>query len=76
METTISNFHTSLYITEIHKLAFHIPHVQILGKNHCGNSHRTEFKCRESFQDALCHHDYAERVVASFPIKYNHNKKM
>ena len=35
METTISNFHTSFYIPDIHKLAFHIPHVQILGTNHC-----------------------------------------
>ena len=27
METTISNFHTSFYIPEIHKLAFHLTHV-------------------------------------------------
>ena len=32
MKTTISNFYTSLYIPEIQKLAFHLPHVQILGK--------------------------------------------
>ena len=32
METTISNFHTSFYIPETQKLAFHIKHVQILGK--------------------------------------------
>ena len=38
IETTISNFCTSLYIQEIHKLAFHIPHVQILGTNHCCGS--------------------------------------
>ena len=44
METTIYNFHTSLYIPEIQKLAFHIPHVQILGTNHCGDSRRTTFK--------------------------------
>ena len=36
METTISDFHTSLYIPAIHKLAFHLPHVRILGTNHCG----------------------------------------
>ena len=47
METTISNFHTSFYILEIQKLAFHIPHVQILGTNHCGDSHQTAFKCRD-----------------------------
>ena len=44
METTISNFQTSLYITEIQKLAFYITHVQILGKNNCGDSRRTSFK--------------------------------
>ena len=49
METAISNFHTSLYTPEIQKLAFHIPHVKILGTNHCGKSRQTAFKCRESF---------------------------
>ena len=38
METTISNPHTSLYIPAIQKLAFHIPHVQILDTNHSGDS--------------------------------------
>ena len=66
METTISSFHTIFYILEIQKLAFHIPHVQILGTNHCGDSRRTEFKCRESFQDVLCCRDYSENLVASF----------
>ena len=55
-ETTISNFHTSLYIPAIQKLAFHIPYVQIMVTNHCGGS----------FKDVLCHRDYAERLVASF----------
>ena len=73
METTISNFHTSVYIPEIQKLAFHIPQVQILGTNHCGGFRRTAFKRRESFQYVLCRRDYAERVVASFSTKYNYN---
>ena len=66
MKTTISNFCTSFYIPEIQKLSFHIPHVQILGKNHGGDSRRTAFKRRESFQYVLCHRDYSERVVAIF----------
>ena len=66
METTISNFHTSFFISEIHKLEFNIPHVQILGTNHCGESRQTAFKRREQFQDVLCLCNYAERVVASF----------
>ena len=47
METNIYNIHTSFYIPEVQKLAFHIPHVQILGKNHCGDSRQTEFKRRK-----------------------------
>ena len=73
METNISNYHKSFYIPEIHKLAFHITHLQILGIHQCGDSFRTAFKRRKSFQDVLCHHDYSERLVANFPIKYNQN---
>ena len=69
METTISNFHTSFFISAIQKLAFCIPHLQILGTNHFGDSRRTTFKCRESFQYLLCRRDYAERVVAIFSKK-------
>ena len=65
METTISDFHTSFYIPAIQKLAFHLPHVRILGKNHCGELRQTAFKRRELFQDVLCRRDYSERVVAS-----------
>ena len=66
METIISDFHTSLFIPAIPKLAFHLPHVRILGTNHCVELQRTAFKRREFFQDALCRLDYAEMVVASF----------
>ena len=40
--------------------------MQILGTHHCGEMRHTVFKRREIFQDVLCHHDYAERVVAIF----------
>ena len=53
-ETTIFDFHTSFYIPAIQKLSFHIPHVRILGKNHCGEMRRTAFKQRELSQDVLC----------------------
>ena len=66
IEKTVYNFHTSFYIPEIQKLAFHILHLQIIGTNHCGDYCRTEFKRRESFQDVLCLCDYADRVVDSF----------
>ena len=66
METTIYDFHTSFYIPAIQKLAFHLPHVRILGTNHCGALRRKAFKRHEICQDLLCSRDYAERVVASF----------
>ena len=66
MEITISDFHTSFYIPEIQKLAFHLPHARILGTNHCGAMRCTAFKRSELFQDVLCHLDYAERVVETF----------
>ena len=69
METTISDFHTSFYIPSIQKLAFHLPHVRTLGTNHCGEMRRTAIKEHELFQDVLCRHNYAERVVASFANK-------
>ena len=53
METTIYNFHTSFYIPENQKLAFDIPHVQIMDTNHSVESRQTAFKHRESFQDVL-----------------------
>ena len=55
----------SFYIPAIHNLAFHLPHVSILGTNHCGEIIRTSFKQRELFQDVLCRCDYSERVVES-----------
>ena len=66
MEAKISDFHTSFYIPAIQKLAFHLPHVRILGTNHCDEMWRTAFKRRELFQDVICRRDYAERVVAIF----------
>ena len=66
MKTTIYDFHTSLYIPAIQKLAFRLPHVHIFGTNNCGEMRLTSFKRRELFQDVLCRRYYAERVVARF----------
>ena len=66
METTVSVFHTIFYITAIQILAFYLPHVRTLGKNHCGEMRRTAFKRRKLSQYVLCSCDYDERVVASF----------
>ena len=66
METKISDFLTSFYIPAIQKLAFHLPHVRILGKYYCGAMRRTAFKRYDLFQYDLCRRCYAERVVARF----------
>ena len=66
METTVYDFHTSLYIPFIQKFSFHLPHVNILGTNHCGAMQLTAFKRRELSQYVLCCRDYSKRVVASF----------
>ena len=47
-------------------MAFCLPHVRILGTNHCGEMQHTAFKRRKLFQDVICRLDYSERVVASF----------
>ena len=49
METTIDDFHNSLYIPAIQELDFHLPHVRILGTNHCGEMQCTVFKRCELF---------------------------
>ena len=66
METYSAYLHTSFYIPEIQKLAFHLLHVRIIGNNHCGNTRCEAFKRCSENQDMLCRPDFAERVVASF----------
>ena len=81
METKISDFHTIFYILAIQKLDFHLPHLRILGTNHCGAMQRTSFKRRGLFQDVLYRRDYADRVVATFahqikPEYYGRNRSV
>ena len=59
-------FCTSFYIPAIQNLAFHLPYVQIIGTNNCGNTRRESFKRCRSNQDVLCCCDYAEKLVDSF----------
>ena len=66
MEITILNFYISFYITEIQKLTFHISLVKILGTSYFGDSHQTEVKRREYFQDVICCRDYAKRILSRF----------
>ena len=63
METTISYFRTSFYILAIQRLAFHLPHLLILGTNKFSALWHTAFKRCELFQDVICLPDYDEGVV-------------
>ena len=65
-ETKTSDFHTSFYILAVQNFAFHLPHVHILGKNHCGEMQHTALKQRELFQDVIYLRDYAEREFVKF----------
>ena len=47
-------------------MEFHLPHVRILGKNHCDEMRRTAFKKRKLFQGVLCRRDYAEGAFSRF----------
>ena len=70
-ETYIADLSTRFYITEIKNLEFHLPHVRILGTNHCGNTWREELKCCSAKKDVLCNSYYSERVVDSFAHQIN-----
>ena len=67
METTIYDFRTSFYIPSIHKLAFYLQHVRILGTNHCGELGRTALKRRELFQDVMCRREYSAFIFLAKP---------
>ena len=43
MESYIADLHTSFYIIAMQNTAFHLPHIQIIGTNHCGNTRREAF---------------------------------
>ena len=73
MDKYIADFCTSFYITEIQNIAFHLPHIRIIGTNHCGNTHHEALKYHITKQDVLCCCDYTERVVAIFHTKYSLN---
>ena len=53
------------------KLAFHLPHVTILGKNHCRKTRRKDFQRRQMFMNAKSICDYNEPIYFHF---FNRNQ--
>ena len=66
MDTTIHDFNISFYTPAIQRLDFQLPHVRILGTNHCRELRCTDFKRSKLSQDVLCHCDYDDKLLASF----------
>jgi hypothetical protein len=67
LERPIGVFLRDFYLPSIEKLAYHLPHVIILSKNHCGAMRRLIF---EKFVRSIkTHRDYAERLLAIFDLE-------
>ena len=66
MDLSTFYFYQYFYITEIQKLAFHLPHVRLIGMHQCIKTYQEALKSCSYFQNVLCCHDYSERVVAIF----------
>ena len=65
LETSITEFHEIFCILEIQKMAFHLPHVRILGTHHCGKERREAFKHHGNSYVVLCRFGYEELLVSS-----------
>ena len=46
LETYITTFYYKFCVMEIQKLAFHFPHVRILGNHQCDKKYCEAFKCQ------------------------------
>ena len=70
METDIATFHKEHYEPLIYRLGFHLPHVQMLGTNHCAKLSRKAFESRVSeFFDLFCGRDYADQFVLKADVE-------
>ena len=68
-ERIIAEFHKNFYKPVIQKLAFHLPHVRMLGTNNCGKMCREYFKARQDKKDVITRRDYAEQLTEKFPVQ-------
>ena len=73
METTISNFHTGFFISDIHKLEFQITHVQILGKITVVTLVELLLNAANNFKMCYVAVIMMMGSLIVLPTKYNHN---
>ena len=57
---SILDFHSEYYIPENKQLAFHLPHVYILGKYHCASKQYEMFVSQQNKFDCKCTCDYTK----------------
>ena len=55
-----------MYIPDIQKMKFYLPHVEILVTHRFGKEFHKAFKCRVFYRDVKFHYDYADHLVANF----------
>ena len=67
MNLPIDKFITDYYLPMLEKLCYHLPHVIILSKHHCGEMRRTAILCNN--HDLFTRRDYADRLVAAFELE-------
>jgi len=65
----IGIFHRDYYLPALEKLAYHKPHVRILGKDCCGAERLAAHKRAPSVRTRR---DYAERLAAAFNLEAQH----
>eukprot|EP00957_Ditylum_brightwellii_P081621 6209078-Ditylum_brightwellii.AAC.1 len=65
-DESVSSFHQLYYKPAIEKLAYHLPHMQIVGTKHIGSARRDAMlRCNEK-KDIKVWCDFADRFVAEF----------
>mmetsp|Transcript_48111 Transcript_48111/g.102792 ORF Transcript_48111/g.102792 Transcript_48111/m.102792 type:complete len:335 (-) Transcript_48111:136-1140(-) len=65
----MGTFHTEYYIPSLKKLAYHRPHVRILGKKQCGGARLKALKRKPSVRTRR---DYVEHLSAAFNLEAQH----
>ena len=63
----IGIFHRDFFVPMLKKLAFHFPHVIMLGKNYCGRMRKEAFE--KALFDIMERRDYAERLAGLFDME-------
>ena len=66
-ETSIQEFHNQYYLPSLEKYAYHLPHVQVLGKHHCSKLRHDAFLDNPS--SLFTKRDYADRLQTAFSME-------